>query len=155
MLTLSRRVAARLAFGLAVLSLPFAAPAQDAVSLSTLPTLADTGPDFCSVLRQQKAAGLTDETRAQLSAELARRGGFNAADRRVLARPGVDVGFGMSLQGLRCALGPQVRVVKVWRYGNRQTWQVELFPDFPRYNIGFAYMQGGLDAASMRVASLI
>lgn len=153
--TLSRRLAARLALCLALASQPLAVTAQDGVPLSTLPTLAETGPDFCGVLRQQKAAGLTEDTRAQLSAELARRGGFNAADRRVLGRPGVDVGFGMSLQGLRCALGPQVRVVKVWRYGNRQTWQVELFPDFPRYNIGFAYMQGGLDAASMRVASLI
>lgn len=153
--TLPRRLVASLALCLALVPLPFAATAQDGVPLSALPTLAESGPDFCSVLRQQKAVGLTDETRAQLSAELSRRGGFNAADRRVLARPGVDVGFGMSLQGLRCALGPQVRVVKVWRYGNRQTWQVELFPDFPRFNIGFAYMQGGLDAASMRVASLI
>lgn len=132
-----------------------AAPAQEGVRLSDLPTLAESGPDLCGYLRAQKAAGMTPGTQAALAAELRRRGGFVAADLRVLTRPDVDVGYGMTLQGLRCALGPQVRVVKTWRFGNRQTWQVRLFPDFPRYSIGFAYMQGGSDPASMRVRSLI
>jgi hypothetical protein len=145
----------RLAAALVLAALPFAAPAQEAVPLSALPTLADDGRDFCTLLRAEKATAFADGTQSAFEAELTRRAGFTAADRRILTRPGVDVGFGMSLQGLRCALGPQVRVVKVWRYGNRQTWQVELFPDFYRHTVGYAYMQGGLDTASMRVASLI
>jgi hypothetical protein len=151
MLSPLRRLAAALALAL----LPLGAQAQEAVPLSSLPTLAESGPDFCALLRAEKATGFAGVTQAAFDAELARRAGFTAADRRVLTRPGVDLGYGMSLQGLRCALGPQVRVVKVWRYGNRQTWQVELFPNFYRYNVGYAYMQGGLDAGSMRVASLI
>lgn len=145
----------RLGAAIALAVLPLAAQAQDAVPLSALPTLAESGQDFCALLRAEKATAFADGTRAAFEAELSRRAGFTAADRRILTRPGVDVGYGMSLQGLRCALGPQVRVVKVWRYGNRQTWQVELFPDFYRYTVGYAYMQGGLDAGSMRVASLI
>lgn len=137
----------------ATLALP--AAAQETVTLSEFPLLGSDTASLCGTIKAQTETPLTAETRAVLEAELRRRGGFNSNDIRVLLRSDADVGVGMSLQGLRCALGGQVEVVHTWTYGPRQTWQVRLFNHFERYTIGFAYMDGRGSERSMQVRSLI
>ncbi|NRB00675.1 MAG: hypothetical protein HRU32_12785 [Rhodobacteraceae bacterium] len=141
----------------AVTAVFFAAPlaAQESVTLAELPLLGSDGSSLCGYIDAQTQSPLDTATRTALESELRRRGGFNGNDIRVLLRSDADVGFGMTLQGLQCALGGEVEVVYRRSYGGTQTWQVRLFDHFERYNIGHAYLEGNGTASGMRVRSLI
>lgn len=138
-----------------VTALALPAAAEETVTLQELPLLGSGAESLCGLIDAQTETPLDAETRAALSSELRRRGGFNSNDIRVLLRSDADVGFGMSLQGLQCALGGEVEVVHTWTYGGIQTWQVRLFNNFERANIGFAYLEGNGTPTGMRVRSLI
>ncbi|MCA8884937.1 MAG: hypothetical protein KDA50_14495, partial [Rhodobacteraceae bacterium] len=98
-------------------------------------------PTFCEYVRNQKRIGLTSKTSKFVLSELARRGGFNARDKSIIADPNADIGTGMSLRGLQCAFGADVTIVSRGFYGRQHHWQVRLYDDYYS-SINFAYLEG-------------
>jgi hypothetical protein len=123
--------------------------------LRRLPTFKEASAfdaTLCEYLRNQKRIGLSPGTSRFLRQELASRKAFNSRDLEILTDPSSNLGTGMSLNGLKCSYGSDIRIVSRSFYGRTHNWQVQLSEDY-LYTKNFAYLEGNGQEAGMRVVS--
>lgn len=137
-------------------SIPIEETSQEQIEeLRRLPTFKEASAfdaTLCEYLRNQKRIGMSPGTSKFLRQELASRKTFNSRDLEILADPRSDLGTGMSLSGLKCSYGSDVRILSRSFYGRTHNWQVQLSEDF-LYTTNFAYLEGNGQEAGMRVVS--